>query len=662
MSVDPIAAALENPVPAPVLAAPGESGPDRKASERPPLSATCPVRCLGMTADITGTQRCYYLDTNGQLVGLEAGTRHGKNSLIALFGPLSDWLEEQFPQWSKPVFEGRGAARVCVKESEIVGFDQAEASRALIEECARRGIFDPSGKMRGRGAHPVRHAGQPDAIMLHYGDTLLIPVRDVQGTDQGFAFAEPGLFDGHVYPSAAAITRPHHSSVTPQSAIKLLQLLQTWHWKRPLIDARFVLGGIGASMIGGALPWRPNLWITGGAGTGKSTLNGESGVLDLLLGEAALRTGNASAAAIRQTLKNSTVPVFFDEIEASDDNRRVKEVVELARVSSSGATMHRGGQDHQAHEFTLRSCFWFSSINIPPIDPQDRSRLGILELKPFKAGAVPPVLSKWHLPEIGKHLQRRMIDGWTRMGATYAKFQEALSMAGHTRRACDQFGMLLTCADILLNDEIPDDEEIAEWAEKCAPRRMAEVSEAEADHEACLRHLTTSMVQARGGDEREALGSWVGVAVGGHTDMESEYEQDNRERAVKRLQEIGLKLVNANWLPEERAADGAVTKAGRWGSTQYLKSAPGFLAVANSHQALSGQFSGTKWQGGVWRQSLARTPGAVEPVKMKFGRLSLTAVLVPLSAVLDESELPPASHEAVAAEWMAARHSEGAGA
>ena len=59
--------------------------------------------------------------------------------------------------------------------------------------------------------------------------------------------------------------------------------------------------------------------------------------------------------------------------------------------------MHRGGQDHTAHEFTLASCFQFSSISIPPLEPQDRRRLGILELRPFPVGAIAPDLAKFKL-------------------------------------------------------------------------------------------------------------------------------------------------------------------------------------------------------------------------------------------------------------------------
>lgn len=654
--IDPIAAALDNPAPAPLLAEPGEAGPQLGGTrrERPPLPPACPVRCLGIAADISGAQKCFYLDVNGQLVGLEAGTRHGKNSLIALFGDASDWLELNFPQWSKPVTEYDRSTKThtVIRPSEIVGFDQAEASRALIEECARKGPFDPSGRMRGRGAHALPGGG----LVMHFGDQLLAIGARVDGSFRDkWDWREPGLFERMVYPSATAIPKPWHQSGTPRPAITLRKLFETWHWRRAQLDPLFLLGGVGASMLGGALPWRPNLWITGGAGTGKSTLNGEGGVLDLVLGEGVLRTGNASAAAIRQILKNSTVPVMFDEIEASEDNRRVSEVVDLARVSSSGATMHRGGQDHQAHEFTLRSCFWFSSINIPPIAPQDRSRLGILELKPFARGAIPPVLADFNLPDIGRQLQRRMIDGWPRLAATNAAFQAALSAAGHTRRACDQFGTLLACAHLALDDELPDAEAVYDWVKLCSPQAMAEVSEATTDHEACLEHITTSLVQSRGGEEREAIATWIGKVVSRAIDpmFDSVTGDVLDEAADKRLQQLGLKVVNANWLaPELDAAGVMVTREGRWGARAFESTLPGYLAVAVSHRGLQDLFKGSKWQGGVWRQSLARFPGALDPVKVKFGHLSARAVLVPLADVLDASELPNASKPEAVAAWL----------
>jgi hypothetical protein len=663
---NPLAEALDNPRPAPAMADPGDIGPELAQAERPPFPLGSPVKPLGNNQDITGMQRCYYLNFNGQLVGLEAGNRHGKLGMIALYGPASDWLEANFPQWSEPKFEGRGNARVLVKESQIIGFDQAEAARALVEECVRRGIFDPAGRMRGRGAHQLEGGG----LALHCGDKLQVSVPRASGGIKRWQWIETGLHERFVYPTATAIPRPWHEVCNARPAEKLLMLLQTWHWKRPLLDPRFVLGAIGASMLGGALPWRSNIWVTGGSGTGKSTLNGQNGVLHQLFGEGLFRTGNASAAAIRQSLKNSTVPVMFDEIEASADNRRVAEVVQLARVASSGDKVHRGGQDHTAHEFTLQSLFWFSSVLMPPLETQDRNRLAILELKPLRADTKPLALGKLALAELGRKLQRRMVDAWPWLEAVAGVYHAALGAAGHDARGCAQFGWLLACADALIEDwdaEIgsgargdewrPSDEHVGEWVARCRPERMVEISEATPDHLACVQHITTYMVQARGSDDKVALGSWIWRAVNAATSVDADTAG---ELATVRLQEMGLKLVNARWY----AADAG--KPGRWGAEKYQGSAPGWLAVAGQHQGLNPVFAGTKWQSGVHKQSLSRCPGALEGVKVKFGRVGLRAVLVPLCNVLDEEELPLASRAAQFDLWLSeqagAGHDEGDGA
>lgn len=656
--------ALDNPQPAPQLAAPGDA-PERKVRERPPLPAGCPVKPLGIQSTLDGKQTCYYLDVRGQLNGLEAAHRHGKNSLIALFGSKSDWLEEHFPQWSKPVYEGRGANRICVKESEIIGFDQAEASRALIEECDRKGIFDAVGKIRGRGAHRHNFVG----LVLHCGDRILTSHHRADGSIKGWEWTEPGVHAGYVYQGEQAIPRPEGDPASDRAGVaparELIKLLMTWNWRRPAVDVRLMLGGIGASFIGGALQWRSNIWITGGSGTGKSTLNGLDGLLHRLFGEGMFRTGNTSSAAIRQSLLNATIPVMIDEFEAKKDNRKVEEVIELARLASSGEKMHRGGQDHHAHEFTIQSCFWFSSINIPPLEQQDRNRLGILELMPFEDKPEQINWQKWKLPLRGRQLMQRMIDKWDLVDKVIAKYVDALADVGHDQRGAKQFGTLLGCGDILVHDHdtedgLPDDEEIAAWVEMCRPEKMREVSQNEPDYVRCLDYLLDSQVQARGGDERVALSSWVGDTVKlavdplfNNTPAEGGEPQERVDQhAARRLQEIGLKVVNARLYPAERDGAGKVVKPARWGTTLYEKDDPGFLAIANTHKGLGALFEGEKWKGN-WNESLRRTPGSIEAAKVKFGRRTSWAVLIPLYAVLDESELPNACQRGAAEEWMA---------
>jgi hypothetical protein len=422
----------------------------------------------------------------------------------------------------------------------------------------------------------------------------------------------------------------------------LLATLQTWNFKRELLDPRFLLGGIGASLIGGALPWRANIWMTGGAGTGKSTLNGMDGLLHQLFGEGMHRSGSGTGASIRQTLKNSTVPVMLDELEA--DNPFIKQVIELARVASSGDTMTRGGQDHVAHEFTLRSLFWFSSILVPPLKDQDQSRLAMLEVLPLKKGTKPLDLAAMNLPRMGRMLMRRMVDGWHRLADTKAKFHAALGMAGHNARACDQFSTLLACADVLIRDwdtedGLPDDEEVAQWAGLCHPDNLAEVSDKVTDQESCLQHLLSSAApRSRGGDESEAISSWILSAIG--------TDEERANIAARRMAQLGLRVVNAHW------KEGKPGKKGEWGTTAFQRHLPGWLAVANSHQQLNAIFRGQIWENGVWRQTLGRCEHAEPGVAIKMAGAAYRCVLVPLYLVLDHTELPEHSCRDAFVAWL----------
>lgn len=648
---DPLAAigeALDNPTPAPTLAEPGErQSDDGEGDDDTPFPLDCPVQPLGMSSGLDGTQRCFYLDVLGQIVGLEAGNKHGKNHMVALFGHKARFLEHEWPQWSKPVKEQIGGKWVETTPPRITGFDQAKASRAMIMECSRRGIFDPAGRLRGRGAHRLNGGG----LVLHYGDELATLRPRADGRLRALEWHPTGLHDRMVYPAAMPVPRPWPQSVSPAAAIKVNKLLKTWNWKRPALDPVLLLGAIGQGYIGGALPWRSNVWITGGRGTGKSALNGRpdegQGVIPQLYGEALFRTGNTSAAAIRQSLRNSTVPVMIDEAEAGADNRKITEVVELARVASSGDKMHRGGQDHTAHEFTLQSPFWFSSINIPPLEGSDRSRLAILELRPFKPGTPAPDFGAYNFADLGRQLQRRMIDAWPLLAATKGAYHRALAESGHDGRACDQFGTLLACAWLLMNDEVPADEEVHEWVALCAPQRLAEVSEAVSDEESCINRLMTELVQPRGRDSREAVSELVGRWVQNKVAAASGALVDPSDTgSAQYFEQLGLKVVNARW----NAA------SGRWGTEAYMPmAAPGYLAVAAKHQSLDAIFANTRWQGGTWKQTLARVEGAIDGVTVKFARASIRAVLVPLHAMLDAEDLPPLCQPEAVRHWRAER-------
>lgn len=616
-----LADVLDNPQPAPDLAQEGDQAPfggrdDEDEPDVRELPYGCPVRPLGMRG-----QDCWYLDVQGQIIRL-APRDHGKNNIIALFSPLVGLPMKYWPRWSEPKYEGRGEDRHLVVPSQIVGFKQDEASEALIGACGKAGLFDPIGRVRGRGAH----LGSKSALIVHTGDKIMVADRRVDGSARAAEWHNPGVIGGFVYPADAAAPRPDPEPVGEKAGELLLGTLKTWNWKRPALDPMLLLGAIGQGYICGALDWRSHVFITGGAGTGKSTLNGKRNMLDQLYGRGAIRTGSASEAAARQLLQSKTIPIVFDEFEPSEFNAaKTTAMLELARVASSGDDMHKGGQDHQVAQFVIQSSFFFSAILMPQMKPQDRSRFAILELKPLPPGTPPLDLEKLKVPALGRALFRRMVDGWPRFAETLRLYREGLERRGHKKRGQDQYGTLLACADLLLYDHLPEPKLIDHWAGLCRAEDLAELVDSADEHDECLNHLATSQVQARGGDAREQISTWIQRAerdeyARGQA-LPGERPQMARERA--QLEQIGLKLVNLR-----------PTAAGKLGAIHYKRDADGYLAIANNHQGLAALFAPTRWARGIWAQALGRVDKAERLVKVKFGGRAEWATCVPLSAIL----------------------------
>src|SRR5215471_17644216 len=96
--------------------------------------------------------------------------------------------------------------------------------------------------------------------------------------------------------------------------------------------------------IAGALRWRPSVWVTGDASTGKSTL--QQHVIRHTQGgpHGLLQASDATGAGIWQTLEFSACPVALDELEAEANPEKREAIIKLMRISSSGDQLVRGGQ------------------------------------------------------------------------------------------------------------------------------------------------------------------------------------------------------------------------------------------------------------------------------------------------------------------------------
>lgn len=577
----------------------GDDGGDQQRRRKTRLPPDCPVVPLG-----TKDGKFYYLDAIGQMRVLKA-REHGRLDLEALFGSSQGWLYRIAPRFKKD-------------SDEITGFHAEKIASMLIDSCSRKGVFSLLERRRGPGAW----IGDDGELILHCGDKVLVFHQPEKGSREAPTRKDlsPGPYGWHVYPASEAIGVPNAMGTGIDQAKALYEILKSWCWKRPDVDPRLMLGWIGAAMIGGALAWRPSMWITGGAGTGKSMLQK---LLDLLFGRGALvRTTDASAAGLWQKIGQSTLPVAFDEIEAEEDNRRINGVVKFARLASSGGLVLRGGADHEGAEFVARSCFLFSSIIVPPLLPQDQARIAVLDLAALPSGQPLPDFSQ--LPLIGSALRHRLVIGWPRFVPVLESYRHALMKRGHGARGADQYGTLLACADLLLQDAdpsrefsvesgaLPHGDELDEILHGLDAATLAERDDVASDEQRCVTHLLTSAIELFRG-QVQTVGQWLVEAWKPVTGAEGEIGQKEKIHAA--IQGYGLKIL-------------------RNGDVDYL-------AVANTHRRLAELFAGSAWQAragatGGWRQSLLRLAGAETHKGMKFAGIQQRAIVVPMPVLFPD--------------------------
>lgn len=556
---------------------PPEPPPEDGGAELPD---GCPVEPLGVADDT-----CYYLDELKQLRKVPA-EKHGRLGLQSLFGAKNYLLQQFWP-------------RITMRDdlAIVTGWKPELAAQALMAAAARKGVWNPLEKVRGRGAW----LGEDGELVLHCGDAILAGTR----------WMEPGIHGRYVYPAYDRVPRPHdrpQPSGERGPAAELLSILRTWNWRNKGIDELLLLGWYCASKIGGAVKWRPVAWVTGDTQSGKSTLQE---AIDRLSDGGLVHAAEASAAGVWQKLGHSSLPVAIDEQEAEKDNRKLQALVKLARLAASGGLILRGGADHSSAEFSARSCFLFSSILVPPLLGQDRNRMAILELDGL-AGETPPDLSPARLAELGRKLLRRMVDGWSRWPETLENYRVALARAGHSARRCDVFGTLLAAADLALFDEGEADQDIEQQlARRLEHVAASDLEDAKSDQDRWLGFLLSSVLPLEGVGMRRAIGEWIAL------ECENEIGHPDAIEASRLLGLHGLKVMRD---PQR-------------------KNAPTHLAVSNDHQGLMRVHENTHWAGtsgtmGVWVQSARRLPLAEAPKKtLYFAGARTKGTLIPIDLV-----------------------------
>lgn len=585
----------------------------------------CPVIPVG-----TWNGTYYFLDALGQLRELAADKVANKH-IVSLFSPYSEYLIETWAR--RKLVAQRGPDGKALKDEDdqpvmewvITGWDTEVVTNLLMDVASQQGVWDAREKVRGRGAW--RH--DDGSLILHCGNHLWIEGR----------WARPGMHEGLVYPTMPAMPRPAGDpratcdQVAPELAMMLrargvelaadasparalLELFKTFNWERALVDPVLMLGWNGVAKVGGALDYRPLAWITGDTATGKSSLQK---LIGWLHEGSILQSPDTSAAGVRQVLGQQSLPVGIDEGEPDErgDSRKMHELIKLARLAAtSQGNILRGGQDHKGHEFRATSCFLFSSILVPPIPPQDRNRLAVLELNELPAGAREPRLDKREMIAIGQWMTARIASRWREWPLVLEAFTDALVDYGKQGgRAAGQFGSLRAAAWMLLEDGMPDEDELEAWGRMLGADVLAETAGQASDGEQCIDRLATQTPAMQGHGMPRSIADWVA-------------------QAVKPIEMLGM-IPNPDDVARRRAAEDFLD---RFGLKPTVRAGAEFLAVATSHEGLAKLFEGTRWAGGTWSQALGRIKGAVKDQPRRISHKNRKCTLVPIDAVWTPEE------------------------
>lgn len=558
---------------------------DRHLNFKTGLPANCPVTPLGKLATLSGTTY-FFLDTLGEVAVLAENA--GKGHITSLFSGRPRYLEWAWPRFAKA---GKGWV--------VKGWEAEQARGELFAACAYMGTFELEDRVRGRGAW----RDEDGSLIYHAGDAVWIQGR----------WRPPGAHGRFIYPGRPKIGRwsPRLEEEGEGSPGDILfQGLRSWHWERPELDARLALGHAMTAMVGGALQVRPVGYVVGTEGAGKSTLQR---LLRLLMNGALLATSNTTQAGIYQKVKQDSVAVLVDEMEAKEDTRTTDKILELARVAYSGDKMQRGGKDGVGQEFSVNSSFLMSSIAMPAVDAQDASRMAVMMLreriKPKAVDGKKPidVLTELGLKEgktvslIGRQLLRRLV-AWFEIEGNRPRwdklidaFRDTLSDAGHSDRAADTFGTLAAGYHAAMRDTMPEAAELAEWAALLKPDTLVETSGREKTWRRAFVHVFEAQPENLRHSTHKSVGSML---MGFRNNFTDEEPKSSRDDVMNVLKLFGMSL---SWGTDQHGAPLPET----W---EYAR-----LFIPAKHPGLNILFAGTPWPGrmgapGPWLGVLRQMP------------------------------------------------------
>ena len=219
--------------------------------------------------------------------------------------------------------------------------------------------------LAGRGALLDRNR-----VVWHLGDHLLVDGKRMPLAD----IPDPKF----MYMRGKKINVPE-VEVKPSHKADFINAMPEYRWHSDQ-DCAVFIGWLVTSMIGGILPWKPNMWICSGSGHGKSYL--KSPVAENILGDFYTLSADATSAGLSRLLGSDSVPVILEESEP--DEVWLKEILRTIRIASGTegarirADMKSGGVNIENPRFSV----FMLSTKLPVMKIEDQNRFRFISLSP----------------------------------------------------------------------------------------------------------------------------------------------------------------------------------------------------------------------------------------------------------------------------------------
>lgn len=567
-------AAEKNAVPATAGRKPRARGGSRApVPDDPTAENTCPIVALGHRDGAF-----HFLDAVGQERKLTAKQLGGRADLSGLFVGDTSWLFRWFPKTKVLVSEDEFGNEKT--ETKVIGMQTAAAGEFLMGLCREAGLYGPHVVLRGAGVWQGEN-GEP---VVHAGDQVRLDG----------AWRKAGFRTGNqVWVSHPAGPRPDEAGAPATLAQELeARIRELWNFRHSG-SSIIVLGLMGIGYFGAAARWRPNGYLIGGTGSGKSLL------LDLLRAfvPAHAYTTDTTKSGVENAIDGKPTGVFIDEAGDRVDQRGAQTLLDLvlSAASNEGTKLWRGTADGKGRSAQVLCNVIMATVNPPDMGGGVRDRFTIVDMVKPGAGedhrAQMEAAIAWAKTRASA-LWGRALAAWDRWLLARDRFREALARAQCAAREMDQLGAILATWWVLVEDGVPSDAQALDGVGAIGDFvRGAEQVAREDGPRRMLQHLAGSEIQLDRSTDRDLLGHLVERAFA--TDP-----NDNPDGARRTLGRYGIRVILAS---DEKDRQGRpIPRAGQGDGLWFGRAMP----------TLRGLFANTVWDGERWTYEMLRLESA----------------------------------------------------